>query len=275
MIHETFSDLTSLWKGMTQRLLLDPTVWDDGRPPRLLSHANMAIAETSHLEADLSWVGFTASRWTRFLNRYIDLKNYWEWIEKIRPPTHGATSRLLRTKEGEGHTGGECLIAMTYRPEPPTLTLYSREVEFPQRGLLDATLAHLTAEAISQGNFDVRIVWLIGGAQISLLHSIPYLVTFDLLDETLASGTKASKYLGYMTDHLETHRGKLKYGPAKRTLKRWDRIKAGEMPSVPISQLLIPQGTDWASTARKGAESKKEKRVRRSKAQVLEPPGLL
>lgn len=236
MLIETYPDMATLWKEVTLRVIRDPSVWNDTRPPRLFSFPNLLIAETHQMDADLSWAGLTRSRWTRFINRYIDPEAFDQWLEKIRE-AKGMTSLLFRTKEKEDHTGGECLIAMSYRPEHKTLTLHTREAEFPMRGLLDAALGHLVAEAIGKG--DIRIVWQMGGLYVSLLHAIPFLVHHGLLDEIMEMDTRAGRYLTYMTKHLKNDRGSLNYGPAKRVLKRWETMEGDGMVPVPISELPL------------------------------------
>jgi len=239
MIVATYPDLTSLWLDTTLRVIREPSLWDDTRPPRLFSFPNMLIAESADLAADLSWVGLTRSRWTRFLNRYIDPQELDLWLDKIQ---HGyaATSMLFRTKVKDDHTGGECLIALSYRADNPTLTLYSREAEFPQRALLDTTFAHLAALAIGQKG--IRVVWQLGGLYVSMLHALPLMARLGILEEVKSMNTKAGAYFRYMTNHLVKHSDSLKYGPAKRILKRWRAIEAGTMEPVPIDQLPISNG---------------------------------
>lgn len=244
MIIESYPDLTALWGGVTHKLLFDPEVWDGQKPPRLLSLPNLLIAETHSLDADLATVGFTGARWTRFINRYLELERYWDWVDRARA-AHGVTSLLFRTRDkidrNRDHTGGECIVAMSYRPEPSTLTIYSRETEFPVRGLLDAALAHLSAQAI-RGGGPVAVHWLIGGIQVSLLHIIPYLATLGMLDEVMALDSKSGRYLRYMTEHLTKNNANLRYGPAKRMLKRWTNIASGNhYPSRKVQELVIPR----------------------------------
>ena len=201
----------------------------------------MLIAETHHLEADLSWVGLTRARWTRFLNRYVDAASLAEWLGRCKE-AKGVTSLLWQTKVKRtefDHTGGECLIALSYRPDQGIITVYSRETEFPMRGLLDASLIFHVAETIDRG--PLKVIWLSGGLFVSLLHALPFLVHYDLLNEVMSDKTKAGKYLQYMTKHLTIHADSLRYGPAKRMLKRWRAMAPGGngMALVPIEGLPL------------------------------------
>lgn len=236
MLIETFPDLATLWKETTIRIIKDPSLWDATRPPRLFSFPNLLTAETHEMEADLAWAGLTRSRWTRFLNRYVDPDKLDAWIERARG-AKGMTSLLWRTEEADDHTGGECLIAVSYRPDQRILTLYTREAEFPMRGILDATLAHKLGEAIGGG--PIRVVWQMGGLYVSLMHALPFMYHYGILDEVKAMDTRAGRYTTYMTNHLSKDEATIKYGPAKRVLKRWKSMQEGTMVPVPIASLPL------------------------------------
>ena len=236
MITETYPDLKSLWYNVTLRMMLEPDLWDALKAPRIFSFTNVLTAQTHQLDGDLSQVGFTKARWTRFLNRYVDHTTLSSWLQKAKE-AEGLTSLLWKTKTKEGdHTGGECMVGMSFRPSNNTLTVYSREVEFPTRGLLDAAFINRIGFYLDRG--DLKVVWMIGGLQLSMLHSIPFLVKEGKLDQMLALDTKTGSYLRYMTNHL-TNGHEVKYGPAKRMKKRWDSINAGTLELVPISGLSL------------------------------------
>ena len=220
-------------------MLMTEEYWDYTHPPRLFSFPNLLTAKSADLEADLAWVGFTKARWTRFINRYVDKEELTRWLDRCQA-AHGPTSLMFRTKVKTGpreHTGGECLIALSYRPDPSVLTLHSREGEFPQRALLDTVFAHLVIQAIGAKN--TRVVWQLGGLYTSLLHSIPFIESQGLMDQLIGGSGKTSKYLGYVVNHLKKDRDNLKYGPAKRILKRWEQIQAGELAPVPLKDLTL------------------------------------
>lgn len=227
--------MKSLWYGVTLRMMREPKLWDALKAPRVFSFTNVLTADTHQLDGDLSWVGFTKARWTRFLNRYVDHENLAAWIERVKV-ADGLTSYLWKTRTAEGHTGGECMVGMSFRPSNNTLTVYSREVEFPTRGLLDAAFINRVGEYLGRG--DLKIVWMIGGLQLSMLHAIPFLVREGKLEEIKALDTKAGAYLRYMTNHL-TNGHEIRYGPAKRMKKRWDSIDAGTVELVPIKDLML------------------------------------
>lgn len=236
MLIETYPDLVTLWRDTTIKMIRDPDCWDATKPPRLFSYPNLLIAESHEMDADLSWAGLTRSRWTRFLNRYVDYEALEHWLIRVKE-SKGMTSLLWRTKEGDDHTGGECLIAISFRPDPGILTLYTREAEFPMRGLLDATFAHLVCREIGRG--PIKIVWQMGGLYVSLLHALPFMYHYGILDEVMQMTTKAGKYTTYMTNHLKKDAENLKYGPAKRVLKRWQSMEEGTMVPVPIDSLPL------------------------------------
>jgi len=237
------SDLNSLFKS-SMDIMLNTSGWEDAfQTPRILSYNNLLFSESTDFTFDLSHVGFTKTRWARYVHQYIDRDQLDIWLNNLK----GISKRgdnLFRSKDAirrpREHHHGSCWLGLSYRSLPPTLVLYSRVAEFPTRVALEFTMVHKVGLELKERlnlTQPVQLVWFISSLFFSCLHALPYLAINNLLEITYSRKDSIGSFVRHQCDHIA--RGNVRYGPTKRMAKRLQQIQDKTVKSVPIDKLSI------------------------------------
>ena len=237
------NNLNDLFTQSMDRLMNNPQHWDAQQTPRLLSYNNLLQAESTSFIFDLSHVGFTKTRWARYVHQYINKEHLEDWLEGLRYISKRGDN-LFRSKDAirrpREHAHGSCWLGLSYRNQPRTLVLYSRVAEFPTRAALELTMCHLVGEEIKKrlGNDQsIRLVWFVSSLFLSCLHMLPWLAHNNILDEVYHWESPVGHFVRHQIDHI--NKGNVHYGPTKRMAKRLEQFREGTVVPVPIDKLSL------------------------------------
>lgn len=238
------TDLNDLFNKAMSEMMNNPTHWDAQQTPRLLSYNNILMSDSLDFDFDLSTVGFTKTRWSRYCHQYLDPAHLTEWLESLRTISNLGED-LFRSKDmvrrPREHKHGSCWLGITYRNEPATVVLFSRVAEFPTRAALELTLVNKVGQEIASRTGksikDIHFTWFISSLYLSCLHMLPWLSVNGHLEEVKLRNDPVGKFVKHQTDHIA--KGNVKYGPTKRMSKRLDQIAAGTRIPVPIEGLSL------------------------------------
>lgn len=237
---------------------------------------NMMIrAESCRYDLDVGkhlWLN--RSRWSRLIKEYIVKEKMDLFIEQCRGVVLGAVP--LGAVPGFTfsdpqrsvikHRWGGCLIGATFvggKKLEMTLTFYSRTSYIGYMGFMDAGIASLIAQKVTEGTDytvdNIKFVWHISSAQMHYFKIIPYMLSqprlfkhlqylekrrYDIQDQSHAWKQIARFYVRIVDDY---NRFGLKmvdkepYGPLKRIKRRWlehmGYSPKTPPPSLPLSEL--------------------------------------
>lgn len=244
MLNLEANDLNDLFDKSMDKLMNDNSTWDAQQTPRLLSYNNVLKSNSLDFDFDLSSVGFTKTRWSRYVHQYINGDQLHEWLESLRTIS-SLGEDLFRSKDmtrrPREHKHGSCWLGLTYRNEPATIVLYSRVAEFPTRAALELTLVNKVGQeiAIRTGKViqDIHFTWFISSLYLSCLHMLPWLSVNGHLEEVKLRNDPVGHFVRHQTDHIA--KGNVKYGPTKRMAKRLVQIENGTRIPVPIEGLSL------------------------------------
>ena len=243
MLNLQASDLNGLFTQSMSELMNNSQHWDAQQTPRLLSYNNLLLADSLDFSFDLSHVGFTKTRWARYVHQYLDKEQLEIWLENLKYISKRGDN-LFRSKDAvrrhREHAHGSCWLGLSYRNQPRTLVLYSRVAEFPTRAALELTMCHLVGNEIKKrlGNDQpIKLVWFISSLFLSCLHAIPWLEINGMLESTSRRGDAVGHFVKHQLDHMA--KGNVKYGPTKRMQKRLEQFRAGVTLPVPIDKLNL------------------------------------
>jgi len=243
MLNLRANNLNDLFIQSMDQLMNNPQHWDAQQTPRLLSYNNLLQAESLDFSFDLSHVGFTKTRWARYIHQYLDKDQLEIWLDNLKYISKRGDN-LFRSKDivrrPREHHHGSCWLGLSYRNQPRTLVLYSRVAEFPTRAALELTMCHLVGEEIKKrlGNDEpIRLVWFVSSLFLSCLHAIPYLAVNGILEETSSRSDAVGHFVKHQLNHMD--KGKVRYGPTKRMQKRLGQIREGTLKPVPIRGLSL------------------------------------
>ena len=237
-------DLNDLF-GRCMESLMEPNslAIEAAQTPRLLSYNNLLFSNSLDFQFDLSHVGFTKTRWSRYCHQYLDKDQLEIWLENLKEISKRGDN-LFRSKDAvrrpREHHHGSCWLGLSFRSTPPTLVLYSRVAEFPTRAILELTLCHKVGLEIQQRlnpTQPVQLVWFISSLFLSCLHMLPWLARNNILEETYNRRDSIGAFVRHQIDHIA--KGNVHYGPTKRMKKRLDQFEAGLVVPVPISNLSL------------------------------------
>jgi hypothetical protein len=246
------------------------------------SHFYNVTLHAGSLEYDLDvgrdlWLNI--GRWSRLIREYISQVKLMEFIDgakqifsgEARP---GATVNMQfrdPKKTPKKHRWGGCLIGATFRGREgdghrPCITFYSRTTYIGYIGLLDAAIAHVIGEYISEESGDIDFRWHLSDMQIHGFKTLPYVFSQQLLYE------KLNRYVGKLTHNEKKFRARVtptwfhmtkwynkilesydewgedmldheKYGPLKRIKRRWMEhegiLTKKPPPSLKLSELTL------------------------------------
>ena len=237
-------DLNDLFNRAMNLMFNSDEGWQDAcQTPRILSYNNLLFSNSLDFQFDLSHVGFTKTRWSRYCHQYIDKDQLHIWLDNLKEISKRGDN-LFRSKDTirrpKEHHHGSCWLGLSYRSLPPTLVLYSRAAEFPTRAALELTLVHKVGlEITSRLNpkQPIQLVWFISSLFLSCLHMLPWLARNNILEETYNRRDSIGAFVRHQIDHIA--KGNVHYGPTKRMKKRLDQFEAGLVVPVPISNLSL------------------------------------
>lgn len=243
MLNLQAANLNELFDRSMAQLMNNRRTWDAQQTPRLLSYNNLFQANSLDFSFDLSHVGFTKTRWSRYCHQYIDKDQLHIWLDNLKYISKRGDN-LFRSKDAvrrpREHHHGSCWLGLSYRSTPPTLVLYSRVAEFPTRAALELTLCYKVGLEIQQRlnpTQPVQLVWFISSLFLSCLHMLPYLSINNILEETYNREDAVGHFVRHQIDHI--NKGNVHYGPTKRMAKRLQQIREGTTKPVPIEKLSI------------------------------------
>lgn len=277
MINETFPSLTKLYQDVVMRLAFDePGVADLHAAPSIYSYDNKLVAEHGTFEEfDLGGVGLTKSRWTRFLNAYVDMPLLREWLPYAAKVDRPRVAGIMMKHVG-AHSWGNCLVSIGFRRAVhPTLVVYSRASSLCPTGAIDFAFVSVVCRNLAQlmeiEQDDITVVWNISSAYVSGILWLPYLASSGREKEYLASDSRLVRTTGRVfkrwisqsdTCHLwhqclRVHYPKRaehcpfddeecierlpKFGPVARTINRYFQIKQGVMAKCLVKDLELPE----------------------------------
>jgi len=238
------TDLNDLFDKSMGLLMDEPSTHDRKQTPRILSYSNLLMSSSLEWNFDLSTVGFTKTRWPRYVHQYFDLESLKGWLNSL-PEISRRGENLFRSKDAirrpREHKHGSCWLGLSFRMDPPTLILYSRVAEFPTRAALELTMVHKVGQEISSRLKiplnTIHLVWFISSGFLSCLHLLPYLQSRGLLDEAYHRDDTVGEFIRHQVDHIK--KGNVVYGPTKRMGKRVEQMKAGTVIPVPVESISI------------------------------------
>jgi len=236
MLIKSFSSGTELWENIALYPLTSSEGLEFNKKGRAHSRQNFLTSGVlSDLNIDLSHLGFTISRWNRFLKQYFLRDKYQEWLVRAGELDEKG-SRLdifLPCKETFQHKGGNCVLGFSFcSSDKPVLTLYSRTALFPTTGAMELIMSSLCCRDLEgiMGR-PVSFCWFIGTLQWRFLHMMPYATANDL------KILKTNDFLKHTWWRLFTSTRELKYGPIIRIRKTITSLLEGKSASV-MSQSL-------------------------------------
>jgi len=243
MLNLKANDLNDLFNRSMYQLMNHPHIWDAQQTPRILSYNNLLFADSTSFSFDLSQVGFTKTRWSRYCHQYLDKEALHIWLDNLKYISKRGDN-LFRSKDAvrrpREHHHGSCWLGLSYRSTPPTLVLYSRVAEFPTRAALELTLCHKVGLEIQQQmnpTQPVQLVWFISSLFLSCLHMLPWLAHNNILEKTYQREDSIGHFVRHQIDHI--NKGNVHYGPTKRMAKRLEQIREGTTKPVPIDKLSL------------------------------------
>lgn len=236
-------NLNDLFTQAMDSLMNNPSTWDAEQTPRILSYNNLLQASSTDFSFDLSHVGFTKTRWARYVHQYIDSDRLRIWLDSLKDISKRGDD-LFRSKDAirrpREHSHGSCWLGISFRLAPPTIILYSRVAEFPTRAALELTMINLMGKEIKSSvglTEDIHLVWFISSGFLSCLHLLPWLSRNGVLGEVYARQDSVGHFVRHQIDHI--NKGNVRYGPTKRMAKRLTQIKNNATIPVPIDNLSL------------------------------------
>jgi hypothetical protein len=190
-------DLTDLWLKIGESFLAEKKS-RRGAGEYFLYMYNL-VAEVNSFTADnlyLEDVGYTIKKANHLLRNYIDpaeLNNSFKDMKESSDKWASKeifTDYSIKTKETSKFIKGPCITAVSYKDcEVPTLTIYSRSMEFPRKMTADIFLVHSLAKLIQEllnVKRNIKIIWYVGtlwlkaraGARIYKIFRLPEEVEF-------------------------------------------------------------------------------------------------
>ena len=243
MLNLITNNLNDLFSTSMDQLMNNPSTWDAEQTPRILSYNNLLRSSSTDFTFDLSHVGFTKTRWARYVHQYINNESLNMWLEGLKTISKRGDN-LFRSKDAvrrpREHFHGSCWLGLSYRNNPSTLVLYSRVAEFPTRAALELTLCHIVGKEIQQrvnNGQPIRLVWFISSLFLSCLHMLPWLALNGILESTYARRDSIGSFVRHQIDHI--NRGNVKYGPTKRMAKRIEQVRDNTTKPVNIDKLSL------------------------------------
>ena len=244
MLHlRNTKDLNHLFSTSMDWLMNNPSCWDAEQTPRILSYNNLLMSDSTSFSFDLSHVGFTKTRWARYVHQYIDPTSLQLWLEGLESLSKRGDN-LFRSKDAvrrpREHYHGSCWLGLSFRRNPQTLILYSRVAEFPTRAALELTMAHLVGKEIHTRlhlEEPIHFTWFVSSLFLSCLHIVPWLARNGILEETYNRDDSVGHFVKHQLDHIT--KGNVKYGPTKRMSKRLEQFREGTVIPVPIDNLSL------------------------------------
>jgi hypothetical protein len=189
-----------------------------------LNAFDIVIETENHINTmSLESMGYTKSKISHLLRTYLDLDQFWGWIEKIKSTTNDYervdSDILLRTTDNSKHGNGPCLLGISYRSHRnPNLTVYSRSAELPQifggDTLLISAICDIISEELSIIT-GIQVTWFISSARIKS-RSANY---YRLMIHPMRISYRDSEF----QRHIE---------------KQWDNILANPDKQVTFSKLV-------------------------------------
>jgi hypothetical protein len=132
-----------------------------------LHNVLMRVKNYNTYELDLRDMGYSSKKINHLLRSYIDPDDFNHCLDDIiynskRWRIGGVFTDLPLNLKNNG-----CILGMTYKDyKEPTLTVYSRSIEFPRKAMADIILVSSTASLINKiylgGGGSINIVWYSG-----------------------------------------------------------------------------------------------------------------
>lgn len=260
VIRHTAPDIKSAWEHAYFSILDDrPGVVDHYARNIWHSFGNVLTAEQAYFDFDLGDIGLTSTKWTKFTGQYVDVDSLHAWINnamnvktydalwtfKIVPPNFSGRKAV--------HQWGNCLLGFSFRrkPNPPTLTLYTRAQSLGFSGVADYALSHFVAKKLAERmGIDQRRIRLevhCANFIVKAVETIHFLKGRGLLEEYLEKPGRISQSIKYYYDYLMRPDEKLKWRAANRMRTKLRRVLSEDHRPLPVDKLTL---RGWESTRR-------------------------
>ncbi len=236
----------------------------------IYSYDNVFRADSCDMrDFDLASVGFTTSRWTRFLGQYIDHDALEKWLCKIKeqgdnvinfftPEVPTDFNPILNKPEEKGHRWGPCFLGFSFRKSPhPCLTLYSRTGRFPNTASLElAAISRVAHEIQTRYKITepIEFTWYCSSIFVSVYDVVYYLQHHGWLNKFLKTSCVLSKNIARelrKVEGRECTKAAMPFVRQKRCIQRYREFLAGQfLKPVPVNELSI-----WKKRKRRNKKS--------------------
>lgn len=252
MINATLPNIRAAWEHAYFGMLDDkPGVIDFYQRNIIHSFGNLLRADSAVFDFDLGDpLGLTITKWSKFTGQYVDVPSLMAWINnapnvktydalwtfKIVPPNFTGKKAV--------HQWGNCLLGYSFRRKPkPVLSLYTRAQSLGFAGIADYALSDFVARQLAQrlGIRQEEIALEIHCANflIKMVEIRHYLEGIGKVDEYLARGNRISESIEYYVKYMDKPEEEIKWRAARRYKQKLDKLRNGEMKSLPVANLTL------------------------------------
>ncbi len=237
----SFPDLTTLHKKVTLSLALGKYV-DSKRGSSVVSTVNLLYADRASFEDfDFAFTACTRHRFNRFVREYVDKEAFKTFCQEASDgkETIFYTKRIQRKmvmntslpNGANSHRYGQCLLALDYRPNPSTITMFSRTSAFTRGGTLDLALVSIAARCLPP----TKVVFFCTSIQCVDWQVIALATGWGCIDKLAQMDNSMGRSIARRLEKGLTYN----YVTQKRALERAFALGRGEIEPILVSSLEV------------------------------------
>lgn len=206
-------------------------------------------SKTCCYDIDISIVYPSRGRWTRLVNVYVDPEQLSRFETRIkRLPEMEKRSKTVSlhfndvvNAKGKDHPWGGCLLSLTYRNNPPHLTLHSRTSRIGYTSFIDLAMAHVilrdvVCPVVQLRPSDVAFTWFVDLPQLSAIYILRYMVKNPRWRQELKKAHTVLPWKDIVRNYKRISKGDNTWGPTKRIYQDMQRKK---IKPIPVSSLEL------------------------------------